>query len=273
MKGSNVNSNPNFLGFFGNSGASGGKNSKGRDRPICTHCGKLGHVMEKCFKLHGFPPGFKPKGKNFMVNQVNVQEACAYNGHTSAIFPFTQEQCQQFLTMLGTQMQAAHLTSGGKETQFNMGNKETHMANNMIKPNPIMPSSSSATDALTMAGMFNSTCPDLRHSVFFAQITHRTAFGGNIWVIDTGATDHIVYSIHLLTDFTVVNCVVALPNGETALVTHIGSICLFENLVLTNVLCVPSFSFNLLSVSQLTKKMHCCLIFLSTFCFIQDLNC
>ena len=268
MKGSNVNSNPNFLGFFGNSGASGGKNSKGRDRPICTHCGKLGHVMEKCFKLYGFPPGFKPKGKNFMVNQVNVQEACAYNGHTSAIFPFTQEQCQQFLTMLGTQMQAAHLTSGGKETQFNMGNKETHMANNMIKPNPIMPSSSSATDALTMAGMFNSTCPDLRHSVFFAQITHRTAFGGNIWVIDTGATNHIVYSIHLLTDFTVVNCVVALPNGETALVTHIGSICLFENLVLTNVLCVPSFSFNLLSVSQLTKKMHCCLIFLSTFYFI-----
>ena len=170
-------------------------------------------------------------------------------------------------------MQAAHLTSGGKETQFNMGNKETHMANNMIKPNPIMPSSSSATDAFTMDGMFNSTCPDLRHSVFFAQITHRIAFGGNIWVIDTGAIDHIVYSIHLLTDFTVVNCVVALPNGETALVTHIGSICLFENLVLTNVLCVPSFSFNLLSVSQLTKKMHCCLIFLSTFYFIYDLNC
>ena len=110
--------------------------------------------------------------------------------------------------------------------------------------------------------------PDLRHSVFFAQITHRIAFGGNIWVIDTGAIDHIVYSIHLLTEFTVVNCVVALPNGETALVTHIGFICLFENLVLTNVLCVPSFSFNLLSVNQLTKKMHCCLIFLSTFYFI-----
>ncbi|KAL4602035.1 hypothetical protein ACB092_10G023900 [Castanea dentata] len=65
-------------------------------QPICTHCGKLGHVMEKCFKLHGFPPSFKPKGKNFMVNQVNVQEACADNGHTSATFPFTQEQCQQF---------------------------------------------------------------------------------------------------------------------------------------------------------------------------------
>ncbi|XP_075642041.1 uncharacterized protein LOC142613543 [Castanea sativa] len=105
VKASNVDSNPNFPGFFGNFGASGGKNSKGRDRPICTHCGKLGHIMEKCFKLHGFPLGFKPKGKNFMVNQVNVQEACADNGHTSATFPFTQEACQQFFIMLGTQMQ------------------------------------------------------------------------------------------------------------------------------------------------------------------------
>ena len=82
-----------------------------------------------------------------------------------------------------------------------------------------------------------------------------------------------MYFVHLLTDFTFVNCVVELPNGEIALVTHIGSICLSENLILTNVLCVPSFSFNLLLVSQLTKKMHCCLIFLSTSCFIQDLNC
>ncbi|XP_030934597.1 uncharacterized protein LOC115960041 [Quercus lobata] len=276
VKGSEANSNPNFPNFpafFANSGVFGGKNSKGRDRPICTHCGKLGHVMEKCFKLHGFPPGFKPKGKNFRVNQVNVQDAYADDDHTSANFPFTQEQCQQFLTMLGTQMQAAHLNSGGKEVQFNMGNKEAHMANSVIKPNPSASSSSSGIDAFTMAGTFNHTCSNLRHSVFSAQITHRTAFGGNVWVIDTGATDHIVYSVNLLTDFTAVNCVVALPNGETALVTHIGSICISENLVLTNVLCVPSFSFNLLSVSQLTKKMHCCLIFLSAFCFIQDLNC
>ena len=153
-----------------------------------------------------------------------------------------------------------------------MGNKEAHMANNVIKPNPVVPSSNT-TDALTMAGMLSSTCLDLRYSVFSTQIVHRTTFGGDTQVIDTSTIDHIVHSIHPLTDFIVVNCVVELPNGETTLVTHIGSICLFENLILTNVLRVPSFSFNLLSVSQLTKKMHCCLIFLSTFYFIQDLNC
>ena len=116
VKGSSLNFNSNFPGFSGNFGVSGGKNSKGKDRPICTHCGKLGHVMEKCFKLHGFPPSFKPKAKNFMVNQVNAQEAYADKDSTSAYFPFTQEQCQQFFTMLGTQMQAAQLNIGGKDT-------------------------------------------------------------------------------------------------------------------------------------------------------------
>lgn len=57
----------------------GGKNSKGKDRSVCTHYGKLGHTVEKCFKLHGFPPGFKPKGKTSMVNQVGIQEDLAKN--------------------------------------------------------------------------------------------------------------------------------------------------------------------------------------------------
>ena len=29
------------------------------NRPLCTHCGQLGHTVVKCFKLHGYPPGFK----------------------------------------------------------------------------------------------------------------------------------------------------------------------------------------------------------------------
>ncbi|XP_019085451.1 PREDICTED: uncharacterized protein LOC109126389 [Camelina sativa] len=28
-------------------------------KPICSHCGKVGHTIQKCYKLHGFPPGYK----------------------------------------------------------------------------------------------------------------------------------------------------------------------------------------------------------------------
>ncbi|XP_061368074.1 uncharacterized protein LOC133311079 [Gastrolobium bilobum] len=33
-------------------------------RPFCTHCSMTGHTIEKCFHLHGYPPGFKGRMKN-----------------------------------------------------------------------------------------------------------------------------------------------------------------------------------------------------------------
>ena len=145
--------------------------------------------------------------------------------------------------MLGNQIQAvAHLS------------KDFHMVNSVIKPHSDQQAAySTATtklnNALSMSGISFFGNSDLRHSIFSAHIVNRTAFNGDTWVIDTGATEHIMHSVHLLSEFIAVSCVVKLPNGETAMVTHIGSITLSSNLILHNVLCVPSFSFNLLSVS------------------------
>ncbi|XP_060673809.1 uncharacterized protein LOC132803959 [Ziziphus jujuba] len=30
-----------------------------QNRPTCTHCGLQGHTVDKCYKLHGYPPGYK----------------------------------------------------------------------------------------------------------------------------------------------------------------------------------------------------------------------
>ena len=49
-----------------------GKNFKGKKRHVCTHCRKMGHTMDKCYKLHGFPPGFKFKNnKSASAHQVS----------------------------------------------------------------------------------------------------------------------------------------------------------------------------------------------------------
>lgn len=32
-----------------------------KERPLCKHCSVIGHVLEKCFKLHRYPPGYKLK--------------------------------------------------------------------------------------------------------------------------------------------------------------------------------------------------------------------
>ena len=102
---------------------------------------------------------------------------------------------------------------------------------------------------------------DFSYSVFSAQVVNRKAYGRNTWVLDIGATNHFVCSVHLLTTITATTrFLVQLPNKELAQVTHIGIVVLSYSLALTNVLCVPSFTFNLLYVSTLNLN-HIVLFF------------
>ena len=111
--------------------------------------------------------------------------------------------------------------------------------------------------------------PTLQHSIFSAKTIDRTAFSGSNWVINTRAIDHMVHFVSCFTSVTaVLNTFVNLPNGETASITYIEIVQILAKLVLYNVLCVPSFTFNLLFVSQLAKSISCCLIFFGTLCFI-----
>jgi hypothetical protein len=113
---------------------------------------------------------------------------------------------------------------------------------------------------------------DPKHSVFSSCHTS-IASTPHTWIIDTGATDHMINSISLFTSITAnISTKVKLPNGQFALVTHIGTVKISAHLTLTNVLCVPSFSFNLLSVSKLVRSFNCCFLFYANYCFIQNLT-
>ena len=45
-------------------------------RPRCTHCGAIGHVVDKCYKLNGYPLGYKFKNKSqtFACNLVTTED-------------------------------------------------------------------------------------------------------------------------------------------------------------------------------------------------------
>ncbi|XP_075645619.1 uncharacterized protein LOC142616705 [Castanea sativa] len=229
-----------------NLGNSGGK---GKERPTCTFYGKIDHTVDKCYKKHGFPPRFKFKNRPPMAHQVSsdVLPTTSPLHHQNSVF--TPEQCQQLLALFGASNSSLVAASASP--------KESLMAN---------VASSSASTGVTMSGI------DLSHSVFSTQVVNRRAYDKQTWVLDTRATDHFVCSVDMLTSITAtMQSLVHLPNGESAQVTHIGTIVLSSSLTLYNVLCVPSFSFNLLSVSTLTLSQPCCLVFLSTYCCIQDL--
>ena len=101
-------------------------------------------------------------------------------------------------------------------------------------------------DSITSMPLCLHSSTNLDHSVFSSNLVIPPALLPNEWIIDSGATDHMVLSISLLTKITsVAHIPVKLPNGESVLVTHIGQVQLSSNLVLDDVLCVPSFSWQI----------------------------
>jgi uncharacterized membrane protein YagU involved in acid resistance len=83
----------------------------------------------------------------------------------------------------------------------------------------------------------------------------------------------MINSISLFTSITTtISTKVKLPNGQFALVTHIGTVQISAHLTLTNILCVPSFSFNLLSVSKLVQSFNFSFLFFANYCVIQNLT-
>ncbi|XP_070667429.1 uncharacterized protein [Malus domestica] len=91
------------------------------------------------------------------------------------------------------------------------------------------------------------------------------------WIFDIEATYHIVCLPHLMTTrISITNRQVHLPNHALADGTHIGTIRFSNDLVLHNMLCVPSFRLNLIYVSKLAKTSSCFAILTDTLCMLQD---
>ena len=60
-----------------------------------------------------------------------------------------------------------------------------------------------------------------------------------------------------------------MPNGKCSRIAHVGSVQLSPTLLLDNVLHVPDFQINLLSVSKLCDQVAGRVIFTSTNCTLQ----
>uniref|UniRef100_A0A2N9G504 Uncharacterized protein n=1 Tax=Fagus sylvatica TaxID=28930 RepID=A0A2N9G504_FAGSY len=79
-----------------------------KDKPMCIHCGLLGHTMDKCYKLHGYPPGYKTRGKAPAVANQTSLSGFGSNAHVSSdeISPLqlsqVQAQCEQLLALINS---------------------------------------------------------------------------------------------------------------------------------------------------------------------------
>ncbi|GAA0170061.1 hypothetical protein LIER_24407 [Lithospermum erythrorhizon] len=94
--------------------------------------------------------------------------------------------------------------------------------------------------------------------------------GCDSWIIDTGASTHICSSMKFLKSSVPSNTSVCLPDNTTKSVHSIGTVILSDTLELQNCLYVPSFKYNLLSVSKLAKEFNIQAVFDSKCCILQD---
>ncbi|KAL5537487.1 hypothetical protein UlMin_045928 [Ulmus minor] len=102
---------------FQNSNFNASKNQK-RDRPYCTHCKILGHTMDQCYKIHGYPPGYKFKinnNSNAAAHQVSASDDRPDQSSPFGSFVqnLSSNQYQQLMSLFST-----HLTN---PTQVNNG--------------------------------------------------------------------------------------------------------------------------------------------------------
>ncbi|XP_071708326.1 uncharacterized protein [Rutidosis leptorrhynchoides] len=94
------------------------------------------------------------------------------------------------------------------------------------------------------------------------------------WVVDSGATDHVSTSLSNMHNVHTYHkpIFVTLPNGHNTQVTNYGSVTINSAITLHDVLYIPSFSYNLLSVSKLGKDLPLSVLFTPLSCYFQDHN-
>lgn len=223
--------------------------SRGRnDTPVCGACGVKGHLREKCWTLVGYPkwhPKFKSnfKGRDFTENP-NGQNRGTSNYLNKAkgarMVANAQGSSHQSATSDFTVQQLEQLLRSLPSSRGKAVSSDDEMEQNFA--------------GFAGMGILSNTSIDAR------------------WIIDSGASDHMTCD-----DACVENARIAkegmkinLPNGECSKITKYGTVRLKNGLTLYNVLVVPEFKHNLLSVNKLTNSGKCKVNFYAGYCMIVD---
>ena len=223
-----------------------------KGKPICSFCNKVGHIAERCYKKHGFPPGYLPKGKaadkfqksSAVTNQttLSTQPDTKPASLDGLIGNLSKDQIQKFIALFSSQLQKS-LVSYPTEASTSQNQNDMTGIN-------FSPSTFCFIGILTVS---------------------KNILGNETWVLDSGATHHVSHDKALFASLdTSVQNSVNLPNGSLIKISGVGNIRLNKHILLGNVLSIPKFRLNLISISSLTTDLGSRVIFDPASCEIQD---
>ncbi|KAL0412552.1 UNVERIFIED_CONTAM: Retrovirus-related Pol polyprotein from transposon RE2 [Sesamum radiatum] len=197
---------------------------------VCTHCHKKGHARETCFQVHGVPDWYKTLGDKRKKGKP-----------FAANFEIREE-------------------GSAKTSSQNI----TEIVAEVLK---VMQKNTVATDPLTSYANYAQFDEE-----FAGNTVIPTGINENCWIIDTEATNHVCSNIDLFQTHAKLSSphYIHLPDGSKRLVQYTGIVNLNNEITLENVLFVPQFSVNLLSVSQLCHQGNYQILFTQHGCVLQD---
>ncbi|OIT08991.1 hypothetical protein A4A49_58033, partial [Nicotiana attenuata] len=201
-------------------------------RLIYEHCGYKGHLKENCYKIVGYPPNFKSKKKSGQFGGASGQQ--------------------------GGRAQPG----GGFKPYANNATTEGHFF--------------TEEEYSQLMGLLNKPPSNDRTSnVIAGTIALLSSTYACEWIIDSGASHHITPCKELLDELRSLekqqDSRVQVPTGSRSSIACAGSTKILGGQKITNVLHVPDFKFNLLSVSKLTKELQYRVTFLPNFYVFQGL--
>ncbi|XP_072066679.1 uncharacterized protein [Arachis hypogaea] len=227
---------------------------RGRDsRMQCTFCDKPGHTIDTCYKKHGLPPHLRQRqfsSINYMAAEASAEKKsddlsqcslidCQKKANDSSSLDLTPHQREAIIKILKGQ-EAQLQSQVTPQVQFSSANPQMSQGKTII----------------------------LKYS---SNISSFVTAKSHLWVIDTGATDHVTFNLNDFETYQQVNpIIVRIPNGNQTISNIIGTIRLSNQSYLSNVLFIAEFDFKLISVLKLTNGLKCQMLIDNKICEIQD---
>ncbi|XP_073120340.1 uncharacterized protein [Henckelia pumila] len=216
-----------------------------KERPYCTECKINGHTIDKCYKINGYPPGYRHYYRSSSTNNsqaavhqlsVTTQESASTTQVAPTFGSFFQtlnsDQCQHLMTLMSSQMVSS------------------------IPHSQQEPSSSTNP---------TGTC--------FSVMQNSLFFDPQLWIFDSGASHHVCVNLSMFHNLqSVTHSSIPLPDNSCVSVQFRGDIIIGPHLVLKDVLYVPNFKFNLFSISALTHDPSLSVVFFPDYFLVQDIT-
>ncbi|KAG5001528.1 hypothetical protein JHK87_022600 [Glycine soja] len=201
----------------------------------CIYCGCTEHTVDVCYSKHGFH------------NRDNSPSSAVVNSATQEVDSHIHSSISQ--------------DNDSNELGFSLTRAQYQ---------GLQVSKSNSNDSPEMFfGTHFSFCTTTNPSSLSNAHTTHSFSNCTPWIIDSGAIDHITCSFDNFLNFSKIQPVrIHLPNGSIVFAHISGNVQLSPHFIIHDVLYVPNFKFNLISISKLLSSLKYTLTFSNSHCQI-----